>query len=106
MNKHKGEIPLKVGNKEYSLKFTTNSLCELEEVLGMTTLDMIDSLKSSMGLKQLRCLVWAATLDNHKGLSMNEVGEIIDAVGFNNCLKACGEALNAGFPTGKNSKEK
>jgi hypothetical protein len=106
MNKHKGETPLTVGNKEYILKFTTNSLCELEDALKMSIPEMMEKMAAGMGFRDLRKILWAACLEHHSEVTFHEAGKMIDQVGFKQCLDSVTKALNAGFPDGKDSEEK
>ena len=99
------KISVKVGNRERVLKFTTNSLCLLEDDLGMATLDIVDMFRSkSLGFKILRSMVWAACLSNEPSFTKDQAGEIIDAVGFTECVAKVSKAFMVGFPGGSETK--
>lgn len=101
MNLLKGEVPLKAGNKEYKLKFTTNALCELEERLDMAIREIIlSAAKDILPINQVRCLLYCACLQYHKEeiTSLGVAGDIIDVAGFRETWAAVVKAIAACLP--------
>lgn len=111
MNLLKGEVPLKVGDKEYTLKLTTNALCELENRLnkGVNEIIIAAASKEIPSLNTVRCLLFCACLEYHKEevTSLEVAGEIIDEAGFKDAWTAVIKAIAACLPdTDKTSEQK
>lgn len=105
-NPHKGQVALNVDGKDYTLSFSINALCELEDALG----ESVNAIAAQMGdsskvrLKTIRTLVWAALLDHHPGTSVEEAGNIISAAGVPAAMEAIGGAFAKAFPDPKEGK--
>ena len=99
-NPHKGQVALNVDGREYTLSFSINALCELEDALG----ESVNAIAAQMGdgskvrLKTIRTLVWAALRDHHPETSVEDAGEIIGAAGVPATMEAIGEAFAKAFP--------
>ena len=109
MNLLKGEVPLKVGNKEYKLKFTTNSLCELEDRLDKGVSEIILSAsKNILPINQVRCLLYCACLQYHKEeiTSLEAAGHLIDVAGFRETWAAVVNAIAACLPDKEEAQKK
>jgi len=102
MNLLKGEVPLKVGDKEYTLKLTTNALCELENRLnkGVNEIIIAAASKDIPSLNTVRCLLFCACLQYHKEevTSLEVAGEIIDAAGYADAWIAVVKVIAACLP--------
>lgn len=110
MNSLKGEVPLKVGNKEYTLKFTTNALCELEDRLnkGFSEIVMDAASKNIPSLNTVRCLLFCACMQYHKEevSSLEVAGAIIDEAGFKEVLVAVVKTIAACLPDKEDTQKK
>jgi len=105
MNKHRGEINLNVGDRIYTLKFTTNSIVLLEEALGKS----VNKIGDDVGVKELRAMIWAGLQHNHPEITLDKVGEIIDEIGTEYGFDRINEAISFAFPEdvgGNDSKKK
>lgn len=73
-NKHRGEVAIKL-DKIRKLKFTTNALAELEDVLGvpLSKLDTLD-----MGIRTIIKMFWASLLHDDPEITLKEAGELMD----------------------------
>lgn len=101
MNLLKGEVPLKAGDKEYTLKFTTDALCQLEDLLDMGINELIISAsKNILRIKQVRAMLYCACLQHHKEemTSLEVAGKIIDVTGFSETWTAVVKAIAACLP--------
>jgi len=67
-------ITLKVGGKQYKLRYTMNSMCELERMTGKKLADIIDDGEFTA----VRAMIWAALLPLNHSISLTAAGEIID----------------------------
>ncbi len=110
MNLIKGEVPLKAGDKVYRLKFTTNALCELEDLMDMAFSEIIvRALEGIPKLKDARCLLFCACIEHHASevTTLEDAGKIIDLATFKETWAAVVKAMAASLPdSDKDSTEK
>ena len=93
-NPHRGQVDLVAGEKTYTLAYTINSVCELEEKLDKP----LSTIVSNMGrLSVVRAVLWAGLLHHHK-VSMDEAGSIMDEAGAAETMAAINKAVTAAFP--------
>lgn len=99
-NKVKGEVNFRVGAKTYTLKFSSNALIDLEDVLG----EDIQSVGGAMQaegkgkLKVLRAMMWAGLQTHHEGLTTREAGDLMDGLGHALAGQKIAEAFALAFP--------
>jgi len=99
-NAARGTMALAIGAVDYTLAFTTNALCELEEAAGMPAPQFLASLedpKNPPGIKPIRLLLWAGLLDHHN-LTLKEAGGLIDEVGLDVLAEKLGAAVSQSMP--------
>ncbi|MDX1170246.1 hypothetical protein GOL87_25290 [Sinorhizobium medicae] len=106
-NPNRGAVALEAGDKIYSLRFSTNSICELEEHFGKPIMQVVkemeDQSKVSMGM--VRSIVWAALLEHDENMTHKEAGRILDEAGREVIMEKIGLALQRFFPDeGANEK--
>ena len=105
MNIHKGEVELVTDDKTYTLKFTTNALCELEDRLNKGINEIIIAASKEIPkIKTVRCLLFCACLHYHKDEidSLDVAGELIDKVGYEKSWEAVIKAIAACLPDSDN----
>lgn len=103
-NPHRGQVPLQVGGTTYTLCLSANALCELEDYTGETVGAITEKLNgSSVGMKTIRALVWAALQDHHPEVDIKAAGNIITLAGMNACMEAIGKAFEYAFPAAEAS---
>lgn len=100
-NPHKGDVSFAAAGETYTLRFSVDALCELEEATGKTIVvlasDLGDASKVSMGL--LRKVIWAGLRDHHPGVDLKAAGELILAAGGVSAVMAhVGKAFALAFP--------
>jgi hypothetical protein len=95
MNPVRGEVALDAAGKSYTLKFSTNALCEAENILDKPMAVIMAQLDR---LAVLRVLMWAALQHKQPGVSLQDAGEIMDAAGMKAVVPALTDALNLAFP--------
>lgn len=105
-NPHRGSVSLQAGDRTYTLSYSTNALCELEDRTGKTIQVLANALNSPEGvsLKMVRDLVWGALRDHHEGADIQTAGGIIDTAGLPDVMEAIGQALRAAFPDAKGGR--
>lgn len=93
-NPHRGEISLKAGDKAYTICFTINSVCELEDRLGKSVGEIV----GDMGrISVVRAVLWAGLLHHHK-VSLEQAGEIMHEAGAAATAQAINAAMAMAFP--------
>lgn len=102
-NPHKGAVALETADKVYSLRFTTNSICELEDALGRPVGEIVSDLQSAekSSMKLIRSLVWGGLIADQPDLTTKEAGEILDSVGMAEMTAKIGTAFQRFFPSRK-----
>jgi hypothetical protein len=65
---------LKVGEKEYKIKYDISALITLEEIEGVAISEVMNR---TMGIKFLRNLLYAGLERNHKGITLDSTSDII-----------------------------
>lgn len=105
-NKERGEVLLKIADQDYILRFTINSICELEDELGQGIQEIIQSLEDpdKLRIKPLRALFWAGLLDKQPQTTIRAAGDILTGVGTAEVFEAVSAALAAAFPDNKKNK--
>lgn len=95
-NATRGEVA--VG--DYVLVYDFNALCEAEGAIGkpITALDW-----NSLGLMDMRALLWAGLQSRHPGITIKDAGAIAQKIGAGRVMEAVGEAMTSAFGAGDDS---
>lgn len=107
-NKQKGEVALNALGRDLTLKFSTNALCELEDLTGKSAIEVANSLddEKSVTMNVLRQLVYCGLLHNDGDqISVKDTGDIIDEVGHSVIGEKIGEAFMLAFPAPEDGKK-
>ena len=94
-NPTRSEVAFKVGEVEYTLKFSTNAICELESRLDKGLNTIVANMER---LTTVRAMLWAGLQSKHESITIDRAGDIIDQCGMAAATEAIGKALNAAFP--------
>jgi hypothetical protein len=94
-NPLRGEVAFTVADVEYTLKFSTNAICELEQLQNKGLNEIVGDLER---LSTVRALLWAGLRAKHPGVTLVMAGDLIDAIGMVPATEVIGRALNAAFP--------
>ena len=102
-NKHRGEYAFEANGQTYTVCFSSNALASAEDALGVGIGEIGELLGdvSKLRIKTVRGLLWAGLSDHHKGLTVEDVGRIIDEVTINTALEIIGEGFSRAFPGAK-----
>jgi hypothetical protein len=87
----------------WTLKLSTNALCEIEDELGKG-IDQIGVLLQDPAqgrVKLFRLIVWAALSDHHENVSQKTAGMIIDEIGMSEVLGLIQRLLTLAMPEPK-----
>lgn len=93
-NPARGEITFKVADTEYTLKFSTNAICELEDRLDKGLNTIVANMER---LSTVRALLWAGLRAKHPEVTIQQAGEIIDRCGMAEATEIIGKALSVAF---------
>lgn len=125
-NRQKGEVAFTAAGKSYRLRFSTNALCELEDITGRGVTDVMlelaswmpptddkgkpieespDQMKaraSKMRMGFVRDVFCAGLRDQNPDINVKEAGDLIqDVGGMIRVMDLINSAFAAGFDTGK-----
>ena len=111
MENAKGETRFKSGGKEYTLKFTFNAFCDLEDSFDLSIQQILKKLeaaskKGDFSLRDVRAMMRCGLSHFHPGILTDQAGAIIEGLG--NRMEAFDlvtSAFIAGFG-GENNKSK
>lgn len=102
-NKHKGEVSFKIDGQEWTLRFSTNALCELEEKAGCGALGFVQQMADwednpgKIEFTKLRLLFWAGLTDNHD-VDVKQAGKLISELSIDEAMPKVMEAFQLAFP--------
>lgn len=99
-NKHRGEVAFDLEGKTYTLRLSTNALCELENVLGCGINEIGSKLANpeTLRLSTVRAVIWAALRDHHREVTLADAGVMVDALKLSGAVELIGKTLSAAFP--------
>lgn len=95
-NPARGEVALRAAETDYTIKFSTNAICEVEDRLDKGLNTIIANMER---VTTVRALLWAGLRAHHPDMTLAGAGEIIDRVGMAPVTEAIGKALTAAFPS-------
>ena len=98
-NRVKGEVPLKAGDRTYTLRFSANAICELEDQLDMGINQIAKQMADpeAMRMKTVIAVVWAGLRDHHPDITLAQAGEIITDASLIGSMEAVSEAFTVAF---------
>ena len=79
-NPHRGQVSL----GDYTLSFSVNALCELEDLLDKPMMEIVAAIQTpeTMRMSTVRALFWAALRDNHDEIDLAGAGLIVSEFGM------------------------
>lgn len=98
-NKLKGEVSFEVGEKSYTMRFSANALCELEDAtdMGINAVASQISDPANLRLKTVRAVFWAGLRDHHPEMTLHQAGEIVTEITLPKALELVGSAFELAF---------
>lgn len=92
-------VPIELGGKGHTLNMSFNAWCEVEKATGQNPFaeDVDFDLTSP---NNVRVMLWAGLLHENPALTLQEVGNMLDATpgGFTTALVAVAQAVEASLP--------
>jgi len=100
-NRYRGETPITIDGRSYTLAYSINAICEME-TMAKRPLSLIGQEAALGYVTAMRWMVWGG-LRRHHQLSLEEAGDLLDSlvgeVGATAAGDALQAALQAAFPT-------
>lgn len=98
-NKFRGDVSFESGGQTYTMRFSANALCELEDALEMGVNAVASQLANpeSMRLKMVRVVFWAGLRDHHPEITLHQAGEIITDVSLTAAMGLVSKAFELAF---------
>jgi len=98
-NPVKGEVPLEAGGKRYVLVLNTYALASIERRMKMSWPKLIQrAALEGWGVEETLATLQAALYKYHRGMTEEQVGEIVDEVGLEKANEALIEAITLMSP--------
>lgn len=99
-NPQKGEVEFDAGGQKWTLAFSVNALCELEDELGMGVNEIAEQMGDvkKMRIKFMRAVLWAGLRDHHPEIDLKTAGELIRELSFAKSMETIGQGFALAFP--------
>lgn len=98
-NKFKGDVSFESGDKTYTMRYSANALCELEDALDMGVNAIATRLANpeSMRWKMVRVVFWAGLRDHHQEITLHQAGEMITDISATAAMELISKAFELAF---------
>lgn len=98
-NRSKGEVSFEANGQSYTMRFSANALCELEDALdmGVTAVAIQMSSPENLRMRTVRAVLWAGLRDHHPNITQQEAGELVMEITFPKALELIGKAFEIAF---------
>lgn len=96
-NPHRGQSELRVGDETFTLSFSLNSICEVEDATGEDIQAVLSKVEKN-DFKAARLILWGALLDHHPEVSLKDAGALIPEGGFPALVEALTACVQRSFP--------
>lgn len=103
-NKERGIFDIDVDGKTLKMQFTANALCALEDASGKGAVQFVQGLEKQaeagdLRLASIRLLVWAGLKQHQPKISIEDAGNVIDALGdLGTAMEKISAAFSASMP--------
>lgn len=97
-NRQKGEVAFQLEGKAYTLRYSIDALCALEQSTGMKISEIGLLSGGAAGITELRALLWAGLRERHAELDLKAAGELIRLDKVAELTKSIVDAFMAAFP--------
>lgn len=106
-NRQKGEVSFQALGETWTLRYSTNALCEMEDLFGKSAIEVAQLLDAEGGVKlrDLRAVFFCGLTDRHEGVTERIAGNLIDDIGMENAGPLIAEAFTAAFPSAEEAED-
>ena len=104
-NAHKGEVEFALDKKVYTLRFSINAMCHLEDATGGSVVELANMMSdpSKLSLRTLRTVFWCGLRDHHEAMTETDAGRVMDELGLVEAAQKVVEAFTLAFPEAANA---
>lgn len=95
-NINRGEVSFEAEGTAWTLVFSINALCDLEDRTGRSVQDL--NLDGALSMRLLRDLIWAGLRERHPAVTVEDAGRIATAAGMGVMQEKVMQAIVAAFP--------
>lgn len=105
-NSVRGSVALQAGDQAYTMSFSINALCELEDIFGMSAskFGKLFEDEDNVSMKHVRNLVMVGLHDHHPEVDAKAAGIIVGNAGLPECMAAIEKAFRLAFPEVKDGE--
>lgn len=103
-NPHRGEASIALDGETYVLKFSLNSICEIEDMTGQSINDTLKQVQAN-DFRAVRAVLWGSLLDHHPDITLKEAGALIPEGGLTSIIEALSLAVTRSFPDATEADE-
>lgn len=96
-NPERGQVEIKTDGQTYTLKFSSNAICEAEAASGRPFGDLCNGLGQA-DFSAIRVLLWAGLKPAHKDMTLDKAGDIMDDVELLELAPILDKAIELAFP--------
>ncbi|SMO48822.1 gene transfer agent family protein [Melghirimyces algeriensis] len=100
-NKQRGYVQIEL-DRPRRLKYDMNALTELEDALDRPVTQLNDQ---SIGIKELRALLWAGLIHEDRELTLEGAGELVEMENIQTVSEKVTEAMTLAFPPAQQKKQ-
>ena len=98
MNSKRGGVTLTVDGVDYLFRITTNALIAYKDMMGHSFQEGLEAIQANQDdFRTARAVIWTA-LAHDKEMTVEDAGDVMDAVGLPAALAAFTEAVSLAFP--------
>lgn len=99
-NRHRGTVEFRYDGKTYTLSFSINAMCELEDLLGDSFGDMMAKAQdpTKVSMKTVRAMFWAGLRDHHNEMTIQDAGHLMTEIGLTEAGELVAKAFAAAMP--------
>ncbi|MFW2541533.1 GTA-gp10 family protein [Primorskyibacter sp. 2E107] len=101
-NRIRGRHDFEADGKTWSLHFTANGMCELEDAVGcgvLAFLKRIEAAGEDISFRDVRLLFWAGLQEHHPDIDLRGAGALITALGgIAQAMELTGQAVADSMP--------
>jgi hypothetical protein len=98
MNRKRGGVTLSVDGVDYLFRITTNALIAYKDMMGHSFQEGLAAIQANQDdFRTARAVIWTA-LAHDKAITVEDAGDVMDAVGLPAALAAFTEAVSLAFP--------
>jgi hypothetical protein len=105
-NPHKGDVSFDAHGQTFTLCYSANAICEIEDVLDTSIMALSTKLAkaakdpNSVRMSTIRAVLWGGLREHHPDIDLKAAGDLIPAAGgLMVIMNKISEAFQRAFPT-------